>query len=149
MLKFCLPLCLFVLIPVKMLGAEEKPLKIPQNADDVRKYLKNGDSRCPGCGVVTNIRQLAPKGGVSSGTLSGEARVDESGIGGDVQPVTIAGTGSSSRAARKAAKAPEPLRWLVTVRYDDGSYAAFEQDDQPVVQRGERVQVISGRVEQR
>lgn len=103
----------------------------------------------PGLWRGNEYPSIGTEGGVSSGTLSGEARVDESGIGGDVQPVTIAGTGSSSRAARKAAKAPEPLRWLVTVRYDDGSYAAFEQDDQPVVQRGERVQVISGRVEQR
>ena len=100
-------------------------------------------------GLSEGKGQLAPQGGVSAGDLKAEARVDESGIGGDIQPVTIAGTGSASKAARKAAKAPMPARWLVTVRYDDGSYAAFEQDDQPVVQRGERIQVVSGRVEQR
>ena len=37
----------------------------------------------------------------------------------------------------------------MTVRYDDGSYAFFEQDDEPNFAKGDRVDVIDGRVERR
>ena len=37
----------------------------------------------------------------------------------------------------------------MTVRYDDGTYAFFEQDDEPAVQKGDKIEVIDGRIERR
>jgi hypothetical protein len=39
--------------------------------------------------------------------------------------------------------------YVITVRYEDGSFAFIEQSDQPVVSKGDRVRVVEGRVEPR
>ena len=68
-------------------------------------------------------------------------------MGGSLTTTPIIGSGSSVRDARKAGA---PLvSYVLTVRYDDGSYAFFEQADEPVLRKGDRVQVIDGRVELR
>lgn len=141
---FCAPL------PVVAAEEHETTLKLPQSADDMRKYMASGDARCPGCGVVSNIRQVEPEDlGGRSPDAGVEIRTGESGPGDEIQTVTLAGTGSASRAARQQAAKPPAKPWRVTVRYDDGSYASFDQDDRPHVSRGQRVQVVSGRVEPR
>ncbi len=116
----------------------------------MRKYMASGDARCPGCGVVSNIRQVEPEDlGGRSPDAGVEIRTGESGPSEEIQTVTLAGTGSASRSARQQAATPPAKPWRVTVRYDDGSYASFDQDDRPRVSRGQRVQVVSGRVEPR
>lgn len=144
-LFFCLTL--FV---APMLSAEESSLIIPRSPEEMRKFMDESDSRCPGCGVVANIRQVEPTGqaGLPREEIN-PALTGDSGPGEDVGTLTIAGTGSQSREARRKAAVPLAKPWLVTVRYDDGSYATFEQDSKPAVRKGDRIQVISGRVERR
>ena len=125
-------------------------LRLPQSADDIRQYMAPANARCLGCGVVTNIRQVEAKqlAGISMDAAA-ELRTGDIGPGEDIQTVTVAGTGSASREARQQAARPPENPWRITVRYDDGSYASFDQDDRPNVSRGQRVQVVSGRVEPR
>lgn len=138
----CLPL---------LAGAQTgKALDLPRSPDEMRKYMSPGDARCPGCGVVTNIRQTALDPQVGSAEAAGaELRTGDAGASEDVKTLTIAGTGSQSRAARRQAAKPATKPWQVTVRYDDGSYASFDQDGQPRVSVGQRVRVVGGRVEPR
>lgn len=139
-----------VVQPVVAAEGHGTTLQLPQSADDMRKYMASGDARCPGCGVVSNIRQVEPEDlGGRSPDAGVEIRTGESGPGDEIQTVTLAGTGSASRAARQQAAKPPAKPWRVTVRYDDGSYASFDQDDRPHLSRGQRVQVVSGRVEPR
>ncbi len=132
--------------------AAQSKLVLPQSADDVRKYMAAPDARCPGCGVVNNVRRLAASGEGGDSGQEAEAvthTTGDPGPGRDVQTVTIVGTGSESRAARTERVQPATGPWRVTVRYDDGSYASFDQDDRPSVRKGDRIQVVSGRVERR
>lgn len=59
----------------------------------------------------------------------------------------IIGTGSVLEDARSA-NAPMTT-YVVTVRYEDGSYAFIEQYDEPAVSKGDQVRVFEGRVEPR
>lgn len=141
---------LFLGIAPQLLLAAEQPLKLPLAPGELNQYMDGGDARCPGCGVVTNVRQVASQ--VQTGVPRDEVnppRIGDAGPGEEVETVTILGSGSQSRKARKQAAKPPEQPWQVTVRYDDGSYAAFGQDDQPTVSVGDRIQVISGRVERR
>ena len=133
-----------------MLHAEDKPLSIPQTPEEMRKYMNAGDARCPGCGMVTNIRQTAGRGALGNADEEAQQlRKGDPGPGEDVGTVTIIGSGAQSRDARKQAATPAASTWLVTIRYDDGSYAAFAQEGKPAVRKGDRVQVVSGRIERR
>lgn len=146
----CYWLCLGLLVAPLLSAQESSSLLIPRSPQEMKKFMGGSDSRCPGCGVVSNVRQVDAKnqaGNADNG--ANQARSGDSGPGDDVETVTIAGTGSQSRQARREAAKPMAKPWLVTVRYDDGSYAAFEQDTAPAVRKGDRVQVISGRVERR
>ena len=101
----------------------------------MRKYMAPSDARCPGCGVVSNIRQVEPEDlGGRSPDAGVEIRTGESGPGDEIQTVTLVGTGSASRAARQQADKPPAKPWRVTVRYDDGSYASFDQGRQAACQ---------------
>lgn len=141
---------LFCVTAATIHAEQPSSLTLPQSADDMRKYMAPTDARCPGCGVVTNVRQVAPRAAAGQGNLGGaDVRTGDAGPGDDIKPVTIAGTGDQSKQARRQAAKSAPRPWQVTVRYDDGSYGAFEQDDPPRVSKGQRVQVVSGRVEPR
>lgn len=122
------------------------PLSLPQSADDMRQFMAPTDVRCPGCGVVTNVRQVASRADAGGAGAAAEVRTGDSGLGDQVTPVTIAGTGNQSKQARRQSAKPVPQPWQITVRYDDGSYAAFEQDEPPKVVKGQRIQVVSGQV---
>lgn len=142
-------LCLGLVV-APLLFAEESSLLIPRSPEEMRKFMGGSDSRCPGCGVVSNVRQLDTKDRAgNAGHGASQARSGDSGPGDDVETLTIAGTGTQSRKARREGVKPATRPWLVTVRYDDGSYAAFEQDTAPALRKGDRVQVVSGRVERR
>ena len=133
-------------------AAAQSKLVLPQSADDVRKYMVAPDAHCPGCGVVSNVRRLAAPGEGGDSGQEAEAvtqTTGDPGPGRDVQTVTILGTGAESRAARAERAKPATGPWRVTVRYDDGSYASFDQNDRPSVRKGDRIQVVSGRVERR
>ncbi len=131
---------------------EETRLILPQSSEDMRKYMSPANARCPGCGVVTNLRQVNPEEDdvVVRSEASMELRTGDAGVGEDIQAVPIFRSGASSAREERQEAARLPTRpWRITVRYDDGSFATFDQDEPPGVSRGQRVHVVSGRVEPR
>jgi hypothetical protein len=120
-------------------------LILPQNQDDIRQLTQKADGTpcAKQCGVITDVRsdRRQPTGGQTS------SAPPTSGIGNTVATSPIIGSGSTVKDARNAKK-PTTF-YKMTVRYDDGTFAFFEQDDQPAVRKGDRVEVIDGRVERR
>lgn len=127
-------------------GAQTTSLKLPQNSGDMREYMAQGDPKCPGCGVVSNVRQVPRTDNTRKQPVSQPNTGGNADLGGG-STATVAGTGAASKAERKEARKPAAPGWLVTVRYDDGSYASFDLDERPTVRKGERVQVNAGKVE--
>ena len=121
-----------------LLYAGELDLTIP---DSPAKTGKNpgDDTACKGCGVITNIRQLAravdqiPASPEPYLITFGEATREPGG------EVNLSGARIETRDDFPGGP------WQTTVRYDDGSYAAFQQDAQPTLHEGDQVQVISGK----
>ncbi|MBK7422088.1 MAG: hypothetical protein IPJ48_02735 [Propionivibrio sp.] len=122
-------------LPASALAQSE--LILPQNLDDIRQLSKQAEAGpCDKCGVVTHI---------SSKQRELRQRQNTPAPGSPAMATTpIIGSGDVVKEAR------EPLTsstsYVVTVRYDNGAYAFFEQDDEPTVRRNDRVQVIESRV---
>lgn len=138
------------LLPLPTAALAQAPPVIPYDANDLRKFLREGDSRCPQCGVVMDVRMAGTVGGAAR-----DARDDmdvavawDSGPGNEVHmaPLLVISDGGIKRPAE-----PKPAEklWRVTVRYDNGSYATFDQAGMPTVSKGDRIQVVAGRVERR
>lgn len=133
----------FALLIPAAANAQDK-LILPSSQDDISKLMEAPRSGpCEKCGVITDVhserRQVT-----SRDTM---APVPSSGIGSGIKTTPIVGSGSTVKDAREANK-PETY-YKMTVRYDDGTYAFFEQDDEPSVRNGDKVEVIDGRVERR
>ena len=118
----------------------QSTLTLPKNADDIRTLIKPATTSgpCTTCGVVTNVRSEQ----IDIGKKASQATPG----GAVLQGAPIMGTGTAVQDARKSSK---QARWKVTVRYDNGQYAAFDQDGEPAVRKGDKIQVIDGRVEHR
>ena len=114
----------------------QSSLKIPRTSDEMRGLLEEVDNRCSTCGVVTNITEL--RGADSDNSLNTTHLAPDAGPGPGVKPSPIISSGSS---------VPSTSRWRITVRYDNGQYAAFEQLDPPAVAKGDNIRVIADRVE--
>lgn len=133
---------LFALL-LPMASAQSK-LILPSSQDDISKLMEQADAGpCEKCGVITDIhserRQIRDRDTMQP--------VPASGISSGIATTPIVGSGTTVKDARNANK-PETF-YKMTVRYDDGTYAFFEQDDQPNVRKGDKVEVIDGRVELR
>ena len=131
---------LLCLSSAPVLSAGVTDLIIPDSPAEMEKVLGD-DAPCKGCGVVTDVRQQASAIGQDPAqdptyTLT-IVEVTRSGPGGDVEVTgaQVNGLGESSGGA-----------WLITVRYDDGSYAVHENRTRPSLQQGDRVQVVSGQL---
>lgn len=133
--------CLLLALALPVLAAAQSQLILPQNHEDLRKLLQKDDAGpCEKCGVVTNVRSEArPPASRSS------AHPSDGGIGGPLVTSPIIGSGSVVSDARNAHKAT--TYYKMTVRLDDGTYAFFEEDDEPVVKKGDRVRIVDGRLE--
>lgn len=98
---------------------------MPQNLDDIRQLSKQAEAGpCDKCGVVTDI---------SSKQRELRHRQNTPLPGSPVVATTpVIGSGD---VVRKEAREPfsRSTSYVVTVRYDNGAYAFFEQDDQPTV----------------
>ena len=131
--------------------AAEQKLDIPQSPAEMKQFMDAGNSRCSGCAVVTSVRSIKPEG--SSGQnaaqeanrpMRGDSPVEET------RPVTIAGTGpQTNKELRQSQFKPPAPAWRIAVRYDDGTYATFDQAEKPALRKGDRVRVVNGRVEPR
>jgi hypothetical protein len=132
--------CLLLALP--LLARAE--LILPQSQDDIRRLTERADAGpCVNkCGVVTDVRGATRE---RSQDRAPEAP-PVSGIGSNVATTPIIG----KAAVKDARNAKKPVTFYkMTVRYDDGSYAFFEQDEQPAVAKGDPVEIIDGRVERR
>lgn len=119
-----------------LLFAEGTDLVVPDSPEEMEKTL--GDNApCNGCGLVTDVRHQAsapdqdpsqPYTIVEATVSSSETQVYENGV------ETYDSDG------------PTGGTWLITVRYDDGSYAVHESGTRPSVEQGDRVRVVSGQV---
>jgi hypothetical protein len=123
-----------------LLPAAELDLSIPNSPVESKKIMGE-DAPCKGCGVVTNVRQLAPAANQTppppdSPYLITFAEANREPEGG----VDTAGT-----SIKTWDEWPEGV-WQTTVRLDDGSYTAHESKTRPSFQEGDRVQVISGKL---
>ncbi len=137
----------WLLLAVPPLSLAQSSLQLPSGEEDYRVLLEEQRSGpCERCGVVTGIRTQNHEPARSRNPAA-VSQDEMSGMGGSLTTTPIIGSGSSVRDARKAGA---PLvSYVITVRYDDGSYAFIEQADEPVPRKGDRVQVIDGRVELR
>lgn len=121
-------------------SADGMDLTIPDSPVEMEKTLGD-DTPCKGCGVVTNIRQLAPAAVQDSPpqdstyTVTFAEATRDPGGEVDVTGFRVNEAGESAGGA-----------WQTTVRYDDGSYAAHQSETQPPFQKGDRVQLVSGQL---
>ena len=119
-------------------------LKLPQGPDDYRALVAPENAGpCERCGVVTDVRSASRQ---ANGSPSPTA-MPSAGVGNNVATTPIVGSGNTVKNARKAAK---PVTYYkLSVRFTDGTFAFFEQDEQPEVVKGDRVEIIDGRVVKR
>ena len=126
-----------------LLATAQSQLILPRNQDDIRRLTEAAPAGpCVKCGVVTDVRSATRE---QSRSRTPEAP-PVSGIGNNVATTPIIG----KKAVKAARNADQPITFYkLTVRYDDGTFAFFEQDDEPNFSKGDRVDVIDGRVERR
>jgi hypothetical protein len=135
-----LPALLWLALALQEPAVAQSELILPQNLDDISRLSKPADAGpCDKCGVVTDI---------SSKQRELRQRRNAPVPGSPVMATTpIIGSGDVVKEGREPVT--RSTSYVVTVRYDDGAYAFFEQDEKPTVRRGDRVQVSEGRVELR
>jgi len=136
--------CLTLALAIPAVSLAQSKLILPQSQEDIRQLTKKEDTGpCVRCGVVTNVR--------SESRARAQSREPTPPVSGDLgstgATTPIFGSGSTVKDARNATK--PTTYYKLTVRYDDGSYAVFEQDDEPEIQKGDKVEAIDGRLERR
>jgi len=122
------------------LFAGELDLTVPSAPAATKKAVGNA-APCKGCGVVTNVRQLAPAADQAPPppdspyliTFAEASREPEGGVD------------ASGTRINTWEEWPKGV-WQTTVRYDDGSYATHQSEKQPPFQKGDHVQLISGKL---
>ena len=133
-----------LLFALSLPALAQSKLILPQNQDDIRQLTKRAETGpCKKCGMVTNVRSESRE--LQQRNVS--APPASSGIGGTLATTPIIGSGTAVKDARK--EGIPATYYKITVRYDDGTYAFFEQDDKPLVRKKDRIEIIEGRVELR
>lgn len=122
-------------------GFAQSHLILPQTPDEVRALTQSADpaGACPTCGTLVNVRseqREAPPKRTAPAAGSG------------LQTTTVLASGTTPKALREARQARQTYYTLV-VRHDDGSFASYEQDEAPSLTKGDRVEVVAGRVQAR
>lgn len=118
-------------------------LKIPRDTREMQEIMRQSEGTCSNCGVVTSVASV--EAGGMQNPLKAEDSPGNPGPGTDIQTSPVFGSASTSFSAKN----PKPGRWRIIVRYDDGSYASFDQTEKPIIAKGDRVQVKADRVELR
>jgi len=113
---------------------------------------------CPDCGVLRSVREVrterkgrAPDVYVTSPQYQDARPFDKPLIG---PAISLSwGAGSSSQPKIGAVGSPEmqqrliDISYEITVRFDDGRFGLFDQDNADGLRPGDRVRVVKGRVE--
>jgi hypothetical protein len=136
--------CLLFALMLPPAALAQSKLILPQSPDDFSKLTKSERSGpCDKCGVLTNVRSEKR----SNSQRKTPPPPPASGISSHVATTPIISTGSAVKDARNANK---PLTFYkMTVRYDDGTYAFFEQDEKPALHKGDKIEIIDNRVVRR
>lgn len=128
------------LVFASFLRAGGMDLTVPDSPTEAEKPPSD-NAPCKGCGVVANVRQLAPAADKTPSAPDspylitlGEAKRQPEG--------NLDMSGARINTWEEWPKGG----WQITVRYNDGSYAFFNEETQPSLEKGDRVQVISGKV---
>ncbi len=134
-----LTLAIFFLSLPSLTTAQTK-LVIPMGFVEIRQLMSDYDNYCPTCAVVTNVRMINDDGG----------DVEYSGVDG---PEDISGNTVLIRpiisSSRQSTRIASSRQWRITVRYDNGAFAFFEQPEKPEIRKGDEVQIIEGCVQLR
>ena len=139
----------FAACPILVLAAPvivwaQSNLILPKSLDDIDALSKGLNSTpCVKCGIVTNVRSEERQPTATSRPNQPSA----SGIGTNIATTPIIGSGSVVKDARQAMK--PTTYYKISVRYDDGTYAFFEQDDEPNFKKGDKIETFEGRLELR
>ena len=139
----------FAACPILVLAAPvivwaQSNLILPKSLDDIDALSKGLNSTpCVKCGIVTNVRSEERQPTATSRPHQPSA----SGIGTNIATTPIIGSGSVVKDARQAMK--PTTYYKISVRYDDGTYAFFEQDDEPNFKKGDKIETFEGRLELR
>lgn len=129
------------------LAQSNMQLQLPDSVDDYRELKRaQRGGPCERCGVVFGVRSETHQGPGRRDPAQAVGRNMHS-PDGHLVTTPVLGSGTTVTDARKA-EAPG-LVYIVTVRYDDGSFAFLEQSDEPVLHKGDRVRVVEGRAELR
>ncbi len=132
--------CLLLALTLPALALAQGKLILPQGHDDMRKLMQQDNSGpCEKCGVVTDVHGEARPPGSRT-----PAHPTDGGIGGNLVTTPIIGSGSVVSDARNAHKST--TYYKMTVRFDDGTYGFFEDDDEPDVHKGDRVKIVDGQI---
>lgn len=123
-----------------LISAEEMDLTIPDSPVEMEKTLDD-DAPCKGCGIVTNVRQLAPAADKTPSPPDSPYVITFAEISREPDGELDA-SGTRLNTWGEFPGGP----WQTTVRYDDGSYAAHQSETQPPFQKGDRVQLVSGKL---
>jgi hypothetical protein len=126
--------------------AAETPLILPKNPTELRQMTSEpASSQCPQCGVVTSVRTAAEEmESPDSGQNLAPAYTSD-GPGDNVGTVPL--LGRNAKEARQQMAPSSSAAYLITIRYDNGNYAVFEQLEKPGIRKGDRVKVQEGKVE--
>jgi hypothetical protein len=143
------PILALVALAVLAAGAAQAQtsLKLPQSSRDYVELLRNSESdECPGCGVVTSVREVGGEKPVAPGAPPAGLPSSGEGLGGEGAPSSPL-FARETREYHDSVRRPRPAHYVITVRFFDGSYGEYPQIDRPAVQRGDRVRLVQDRVE--
>jgi len=114
----------------------QSTLTLPSGPEAMRELVNPAEiGPCATCGIVTDVRSKQRE--VQKRTLQPAAG------GPDLIGTPIIGKGD---AVKRGKSLIIENSYSVTVRYENGQYAAFEQDDKPAVKKGDLIRVVDGRV---
>ncbi len=122
-----------------IISAEGLDLSIPESQTEIKKIT--GDVPCKGCGVVTNVRQLAPAANRTPPSPDSAYLITFA----EASREPVDGVDMNGPHINTWDEWPEGV-WQTTVRLDDGSYTAHESKTRPPFQEGDRIQLISGKL---
>ena len=114
-------------------------LILPQSAEDIRALSKQVEkpATCPPCGVVTNIQPVQRDPLAKDVSVTPEPGLETTAVFSSTTP---------RKELRKARQPQTETFYKLTVRLDDGTYAFYEQDNAPSVQKGDRIAIVDGNV---
>lgn len=126
-------------------GQRKKCLRELENHPKAQAVSERSSKTCKDCGKVLGVRVEKRAGdsnalGAVAGGAAGALLGNQVGSGSGKTVATIAGAIGGAYAGKKIQeKVNESKLWIVDVQYDNGRRGAFSFDNDPGLQRGDRV----------